>query len=151
MLWSDQTKTKLWLEFVCLETGSTSSKDDLTSCKPGSGSLILQGCVAASGTGHILPIEGRMDSNSPFSVEELPTVFQNLKLLKSPGPDGLPNEYYKTFADILMPHCLTLFNAIVHHKAPPAEMLRAIITTILFFFFSFMLYPIVLHPFSSVP
>lgn len=53
---------KLWVEFVCLETGSTSRKDDLTSCKPGSGSLILRGCVAASGTGHIMPIEGRMDS-----------------------------------------------------------------------------------------
>lgn len=73
----------------------------------------------------------QLDSlNCPFSMEEITVVLRNLKFQKSPGPDGLPNEYYKTFADTLLPHCSALFNAIVQQKAPPAEMLKAIITTI---------------------
>lgn len=49
---------------------------------------------------------------------------------KSPGPDGLPNEYYKTFKLTLAPFLLPTFNHIIAERRPPKEMLQATIITI---------------------
>lgn len=37
-------------------------------------------------------------------------VLKTLKLKESPGPDGLPNGYYKKYADLLIPHLVLYFN-----------------------------------------
>uniref|UniRef100_A0A8C5WJQ4 Reverse transcriptase domain-containing protein n=1 Tax=Leptobrachium leishanense TaxID=445787 RepID=A0A8C5WJQ4_9ANUR len=50
--------------------------------------------------------------DDPISGEEVASVLQGLKNGKSPGPDGLPAEYYKTFTSALMPHLLALFAAL---------------------------------------
>lgn len=42
--------------------------------------------------------------NEPVTLQEVNRVLKSSKLLKSPGPDGLPNEYYQTFLHILAPH-----------------------------------------------
>lgn len=68
--------------------------------------------------------------NSPVSVQDIKAVIKSSKLLKSPGPDGPPNEYYQTFSEIISPHFLLVCDSIIQNKAPPAEMLHAIITTI---------------------
>lgn len=45
-----------------------------------------------------------------ISVEETLEVIKNLKGGSAPGPDGLSNLYYKTFAATLAPHLTKMFN-----------------------------------------
>lgn len=68
--------------------------------------------------------------NSPLTITEIHQVINTSKSFKSPGPDGLPSEYYQAFKEILSPHLLATCSAIIEKKSPPAEMLQAIITTI---------------------
>lgn len=68
--------------------------------------------------------------NAPITLQEVLKTFQSSKLLKAPGPDGLPDEYYQTFSTILAPYFQTTCNSIITDKSPPAEMLRATLSTI---------------------
>uniref|UniRef100_A0A8C5LT01 Reverse transcriptase domain-containing protein n=1 Tax=Leptobrachium leishanense TaxID=445787 RepID=A0A8C5LT01_9ANUR len=54
-----------------------------------------------------LTMASRLDD--PITGEEVASVLKGLKNGKSPGPDGLPAEYYRTFTPTLMPHLLALF------------------------------------------
>lgn len=68
--------------------------------------------------------------NAPISEEEIVKVIEHLKPRKSPGPDGLTNEYYKIFHSTLAPYLCNTFQNIVATASPPKEMLQAVITTI---------------------
>lgn len=68
--------------------------------------------------------------NAPVTLQEIQKVFNFSKLLKSPGPDGLPNEYYNTFADILSLPFQMVCQSFFPTQPPPEEMLQAIISTI---------------------
>uniref|UniRef100_A0A8C5LLZ2 Reverse transcriptase domain-containing protein n=1 Tax=Leptobrachium leishanense TaxID=445787 RepID=A0A8C5LLZ2_9ANUR len=48
----------------------------------------------------------------PFTAGELAVVLKLMKAGKSPGPDGLPVEYYKHFAQDLSPRMLSVFNSV---------------------------------------
>lgn len=50
------------------------------------------------------------DLNAPITAEELLSTINYLPPHKSPGPDGLPYIYYKTFFYILAPHLLALYS-----------------------------------------
>lgn len=68
--------------------------------------------------------------NCPVTLQEVKKVILSSKLLKSPGPDGPPNEYYCTFVDILAPHLQNVCQSFFYILSPPAEMLQATISTI---------------------
>lgn len=68
--------------------------------------------------------------NAPITINELLKVIDSSKLNKSPGPDGLPNEYYKSFKSTLSPFLLATFQHIIAEKLPPTEMLHATVITI---------------------
>lgn len=68
--------------------------------------------------------------NRPLTLQEVQTVIRSSKLLKSPGPDGLPNEYYRTFLDILASHLQKVCQSFFTSLPPPVEMLQATISTI---------------------
>lgn len=70
------------------------------------------------------------DLNAPVTLQEIQKVFRTSKLLKAPGPDGLPNEYLQTFSPVLAPHFQSVCTTIIKNGAPPAEMLKATISTI---------------------
>lgn len=60
--------------------------------------------------------------NAPITEEE---ILESLKLLpssKSPGPDGLPYEYYKAFLAILASHMARLFNGFMRDEEIPRDM-----------------------------
>lgn len=46
----------------------------------------------------------------PITLEELSTIVRRMKSGSSPGPDGLPTEFYKTFWPELGPILVKLFN-----------------------------------------
>src|SRR6185295_10946361 len=57
--------------------------------------------------------------SAPISAEELEMVVRKLPLRKSPGPDGLPYEWYRTYLPFLSPVLLDLYNGILQGDAPP--------------------------------
>lgn len=64
----------------------------------------------------------------PITVEELFKALQNMLDNKSPGPDGLPEEFYKHFWDILSPLFIQLITDIKTNSAIPTRMTKAVIT-----------------------
>lgn len=67
--------------------------------------------------------------NAPFTMAEIDSVIRALPNGKSPGPDGLPTEYYKTFKHTLSPHLLSLFQEAASSGSFPKEMLMAHVVT----------------------
>src|SRR6185295_18377455 len=67
---------------------------------------------------------------SPFSAEELSAVLRQLPPRRAPGPDGLPYEWYQTFAEDLIPILLPLFNSILSGASPPRSWSKTLISLI---------------------
>ena len=59
--------------------------------------------------------------SAPITAEELTAVVRRLPLRRSPGPDGLPYEWYRTFLSDLFPLLLTMFNGILCKGDPPPD------------------------------
>ena len=67
---------------------------------------------------------------APFTAEELASTIRALPLRRAPGPDGLPYEWYQTFADTLIPILLPLFNAVLLGACPPPSWSQTLISLI---------------------
>ena len=50
---------------------------------------------------------------APISDDKLHSTIRSMSPHKSPGPDGLPYEWYQTFYDDLAPSLLPLYNSIL--------------------------------------
>lgn len=48
--------------------------------------------------------------NQPITAEEIAMTLKSMPNAKTPGPDGFPYKYYKTFLPILSPFLTKLFN-----------------------------------------
>jgi hypothetical protein len=59
--------------------------------------------------------------SDPITAEELAAVVRKLPSRKSPGPDGLPYEWYRTYLPFLSPILLDLYNGILSGDDPPAS------------------------------
>lgn len=57
--------------------------------------------------------------NAPVILQETQKVFRTAKLVKAPGPDGLPNKYFRTFLPVLIPHFQSVCTVIIKDVAPP--------------------------------
>src|SRR6188768_713671 len=67
---------------------------------------------------------------APVSLKEASDTIQALKSSKAPGPDGIPNDLVKTFADLLAPHLLPVLQAFLRDPWLPPEVQRVIIAPI---------------------
>ena len=65
---------------------------------------------------------------APITAEELAAVVRQLPLRKSPGPDGLPYEWYRTYLPFMTPLLLELYNGILSGDDPPASWFTTTLT-----------------------
>ncbi|CAH2296163.1 Hypothetical predicted protein, partial [Pelobates cultripes] len=68
--------------------------------------------------------------DEPISMGELALAIKSMKPGRSPGPDGLPLKYYKSYAETLYPPLLAMFNAIREGHELPTQALMTHITII---------------------
>lgn len=66
--------------------------------------------------------------DADITVEEIKVAIDQAKKYKSPGSDGLTNEFYKTFADILVPILAKLYGHMEERKVVPESITKGIIT-----------------------
>lgn len=71
--------------------------------------------------------------DGPLTIEEIKESIKNLALNKTPGLDGLPNEFYKEYIDLLSqylllfgksPSVMELFLRFYRSPPPPPSPLR---------------------------
>ena len=81
-------------------------------------------------------IEHILNDNDRESLEKMPTLDEIDKVLliikenKSPGTDGLPIEFYKTFKDIIMKHYLNMITEAWGNQILPFSTRTSVISTI---------------------
>lgn len=76
-----------------------------------------------------LATQNKLDA--PLTLEEVKKAINSMQNGKSPGPDGMPTELYKTFADELAPPLLEMFNDALHNHILPLSLRQASISLIL--------------------
>ena len=67
---------------------------------------------------------------APITARETTSICLDLPTGKSPGPDRLPNKFYKTFASLVGPVLAKVFNAAREARSLPPEMLEGIISVL---------------------
>lgn len=73
---------------------------------------------------------GNDELTAQIDREEVLAAIKNLKLHKSPGPDGLTAVFFKSFASELLPYLTRLFNKMAEVGMTPTSMTEAAISVI---------------------
>ena len=66
----------------------------------------------------------------PFQLSEVTAVFNTLKSDKAPGPDGLINNWYKDFSEVLIEPFMHISNFWLKHNLLPEDFSTCTITTL---------------------
>lgn len=80
-----------------------------------------------------LPVLNQKDRellNAKITYEEINKVISSLKSGKSPGADGLSNEFYKCLKAKLIPYLLKMYNKAYEEESLPPTLNEAIITVL---------------------
>ena len=78
-----------------------------------------------------ISLEDRQLLDSPLQLSEITAAIRSMHNGKSPGPDGFPVEFYKTFLDKLAPLMLDMFQQSHQQGALPHTLTQASISLIL--------------------
>ncbi|XP_064410547.1 LINE-1 reverse transcriptase homolog isoform X1 [Latimeria chalumnae] len=78
----------------------------------------------------VLPEESRQCLEAPITKGEIVTAIRNINNGKSPGEDGFPIEFYKTYMEHITPLLLEVYQEIQEKGRLPDSMNRAMITLI---------------------
>lgn len=68
--------------------------------------------------------------SAPITETEIQKAIKTLPSGKSPGPDGLTNDYNKIFQNILSPTLQSVYSQAMFSASFPSEMLNAYVVTI---------------------
>ena len=63
-------------------------------------------------------------------MKEVQGAIKSLQAGKTPGPDGLPTEFYKSNLEVIGPHLHSMLNAALERRSLPASMMEAVIVVI---------------------
>ena len=77
-----------------------------------------------------LDLENIESLNAEITVKEIEESIKSLKNGKTPGPDGIGSEFYKTFYDLIAPRLKTLYEHIYTQQKLPETLNESIITLI---------------------
>lgn len=66
----------------------------------------------------------------PITDEEVKEAIMSWPNNKAPGPDGFCGEFYKGFADILLPDIVTVFRYVMNHNCTLYPLNSSIMTLI---------------------
>ena len=61
------------------------------------------------------------DLNRPITLDEVRALISRAPQNKAAGPDGLPGDVYRRFADLIAPILLKVFNEIDHRRKIPTS------------------------------
>lgn len=75
-----------------------------------------------------ITMEESAELNHPILLEETIAALKQLKMGKSPGPDGLTVSYYKSFTNVLFPYFTKAFNFLSSSPQANKDILKAHIT-----------------------
>lgn len=77
-----------------------------------------------------LPEEEASELIKPVSLREIEDTIKTLKNNKSPGTDGFPGEFYKSFTEEITPVLQKVFNKALTSGDPPKSWSEAIISVL---------------------
>lgn len=78
----------------------------------------------------VLSEEKKSKLDAPITLKEVQTAISSLQSAKSPGPDGLPTEFYKTNSESLAPQFHELLIPMLESQCLPPSMSEAVIVVI---------------------
>ena len=74
--------------------------------------------------------EDASELTSPISTDEVKAVITSLKKNKSPGVDGIPNEFYQAFNDVIADDLAEVFNDMIDSKRMTASQRTSLVSLI---------------------
>lgn len=74
--------------------------------------------------------EARNTLDAPITVKEVQAAVESLQSAKTPGPDGLPAEFYKTNSELLVPKFHNLLLTMLQEGCLPPSMSEVVIVVI---------------------
>uniref|UniRef100_A0A3Q3BIJ9 Reverse transcriptase domain-containing protein n=1 Tax=Kryptolebias marmoratus TaxID=37003 RepID=A0A3Q3BIJ9_KRYMA len=77
-----------------------------------------------------IDMDSKESCDKPIILQEIICAIENLKSNKSPGPDGLTSELYKTFSKQLAPFLQELFLECINNESLPPTLTQGLITLI---------------------
>lgn len=78
----------------------------------------------------VLSDSDRASLDSPITLKEVQVVVTSLQTAKSPGPDGIPAEFYKTHAELVIPRFHALLLSMLEKGDLPPTMSEVVIVVI---------------------
>lgn len=63
-------------------------------------------------------------------MKEVQTAIASLQMAKTPGPDGLQAEFYRTYAEVIASHFHALLQTVLKKDSIPFSMTEAVIVVV---------------------
>jgi len=84
--------------------------------------------IILGATNKSISMKAKRDCEAPVTLRDISSALKSFAPAKSPGSDGLPMEFYRTFFDTLGPDLLKVYHAMTAKGEMPPSMRTAVIS-----------------------